>query len=40
MKLWHLILTYMIAGLISIGLSLGAILLVVWLGVKIVKAVW
>ena len=39
LKVWYLIIFWVVAAAISIGGSIGLILLCIWLGAKIVKAV-
>jgi hypothetical protein len=39
-KFWQVITLWAVAGLISLGATVGFILLCIWLGAKIVKAVF
>lgn len=38
MKMWKLMLLWIIGSILSTGFSIGIVLLCIWLGIKIVKA--
>lgn len=39
MKMWQMVIVYIVGLLLSLGISVGFVCLCIWLGAKIVKAV-